>query len=67
MIDLLKQRLKSKTYWAAVIGALLSILDQQSGLLSQFVPAEYRQYLIMFWPIVMITLREVTSTALADK
>lgn len=61
------QRLKSKTYWAAVIAALLTIAEANSGLLSSLLPAGYSHYAVMLWPILMLTLREVTTTALADK
>jgi hypothetical protein len=67
MIDLLKQRLRSKTYWAAMLGAGLVILDAQSGFVSGFLPAQYRAYTIMLWPVVMLTLREVTNAALSAK
>ena len=67
MLDLIKQRLQSKTYWAAIIGALLTVIEANSGFISQYVAAEYRQYLIMLWPVLMLGLREVTKTALADK
>lgn len=61
------QRLKSKTYWVAIIGAILTIMDTNSQLFAGLIPAPYSQYLTMLWPIVMIALREVTTTALADK
>lgn len=61
------QRLKSKTYWVAIIGAILTVLDTNSQLIASLVPAEYSKYLVMLWPVVMITLREVTTTALSDK
>jgi hypothetical protein len=67
MIELLKQRLRSKTYWAAMIGASLVILDAQSGFISGLLPVEYRSYTIMAWPLIMITLREVTTSALNSK
>jgi uncharacterized membrane protein len=61
------QRLKSKTYWVAVIGALLTAVEANSGFLSQFMPAEYRPYVVMLWPVIMLVLREFTTSALADK
>jgi hypothetical protein len=67
MIELLKQRLRSKTYWAAMLGAGLVILDAQSGFISGFLPAQYRGYAVMAWPLVMVSLREVTNAALAEK
>lgn len=61
------QRLKSKTYWVAIVGALLTTIEANSGLLGQFIPAPYRAYIIMLWPVLMLVLRELTTTALADK
>ena len=61
------QRLKSKTYWVAIVGALLTAIEANSGFLGQFIPAPYRAYIIMLWPVLMLVLRELTTTALADK
>lgn len=67
MFELLRQRIQSKTFRAAFAMAALSIIEIQSGFFSQFVPVPYRAYLVMLWPLVMLALREVTNTALADK
>ena len=61
------QRLKSKTYWVAIVGALLTAIEANSGFLGQFIPAPYRAYIIMLWPVLMLILRELTTSALADK
>jgi uncharacterized membrane protein len=61
------QRLKSKTYWTAIIGALLVIVEQNSGVFSLYLPAEVRTAAVMLWPVLMIALREVTTSALGDK
>jgi uncharacterized membrane protein len=61
------QRLKSKTYWVALVGALLTVIEANSGFIGQFVPAPYRAYIIMLWPVLMLVLRELTTTALAEK
>jgi len=61
------QRLKSKTYWVAVIGAVLTGMDASSGFFSQYFPLAYRPFIPLFWPVLMLALREVTTTALADK
>jgi len=66
-MDMLIQRLKSKTYWVAFIGALLTVVEVNSGFLSTFLPEQYRWYTIMLWPVIMLVLREVTTVALADK
>lgn len=60
-------RLKSKTYWVALIGALLTAIEANSGFISKALPVEYRAYIVMLWPVLMLTLREVTTTALQDK
>lgn len=61
------QRLKSKTYWVALVGALLTVIEANSGFIGQFIPAEYRTYVVMLWPVLMLVLREMTTSALADK
>ena len=60
----IKDRLTSKTYLAALSLGIVTAVDLNSGVISQFVPQEYRPLLLMFWPVVMMTLREVTSTPL---
>jgi uncharacterized membrane protein len=66
-MNLIIQRLKSKTYWVAIVGALLTVIEANSGFIGQFVPAPYRAYIIMLWPVLMLVLRELTTTALANK
>ena len=61
------QRLKSKTYWAALVGALLTIVEANSGFFGQYIPMPYRTYAVLLWPILMLVLREVTTTALSEK
>lgn len=66
-MELVMQRFKSKTYWVALIGALLTVLEANSGFFGQFIPLPYRTYIVLLWPVLMLVLREVTTTALADK
>lgn len=66
-MEIILQRLKSKTYWVAVIGALLTFMEANGHLFAGLVPTEYSKYMVMLWPVVMIALREVTKTSLADK
>ena len=61
------QRLKSKTYWVAILGALLTAVEVNSGFLGSFIPMPYRNYVILLWPVLMVLLREITTSALADK
>lgn len=61
------QRLRSKTYWAAIVMAGISVVEANAQFISQYLPAEARPYLLLAWPLLMITLREVTTGALADK
>lgn len=67
MIELIKQRLKSKTYWAAVAGITLTWVEAQSGLILGWVPPDLKVYAALAFPIAMMTLREVTTTALSEK
>jgi hypothetical protein len=66
-MNALLQRFKSKTYWVAIIGALLTAIEVNSGFLASFIPMPYRNYVILLWPVLMVILREVTISALADK
>jgi uncharacterized membrane protein len=66
-MDALKQRLKSKTYWAAIIMGLLGVLEQQYALIAQFVPPQYQSMMPLLFPLVMMGLRELTTNALSEK
>jgi len=61
------QRLKSRTYWVAILGALLTAIEANSGFISSLMPPAYGKYAVMLWPVLMLTLREITTSALADK
>lgn len=61
------QRLKSKTYWAAIIMMVLSIAEVKAQAISMLLPVGAREYLVLAWPLLMFTLREVTTTGLAEK
>ena len=66
-MDAIIKRLKSKTYWVAMVAAVLTIIEAQAGYLSSLLPPEIAKYAVMIWPVLMLTLREVTTVALADK
>jgi uncharacterized membrane protein len=66
-MNLLIQRLQSRTYWVAILGALLTIIEANSGFISSFLPAAYAKYAVMLWPVLMLTLREITTTSLSEK
>ena len=61
------QRLKSKTYWAGMLGLALTVIELNSGLITGWMPAEYRPFAVLLWPLAMFTLREITTTALIEK
>lgn len=61
------KRLKSKTYWAAVVGAALVVLEQNSGVFSAYLPESMRAMAVLMWPVLMIALREVTTKPVRDK
>lgn len=67
MIEKIRQRLQSKTYQTAMALALLSAIEVKAQFVSGFLPVEYRAYLLFIWPFAMLTLREITTGALADK
>ncbi len=67
MIELLKQRLQSKTYITALVLALITALEMNLQFVQQFIPVQFQQYLVFVWPVAMLTLREVTTVALSDK
>lgn len=61
------KRLKSKTYWAAVAGAALVVLEQNSGVLSAYLPESMRAMAVLMWPVLMVVLRELTVKPLSAK
>lgn len=65
MLQQIKARLASKTYRTALVLAAVTAVELNSQFLSSFLPVEYRQWAILVWPIAMLTLREVTTSALA--
>lgn len=66
-MDKIKQRLKSKTYWAAVLGTVMTVLETNGQGFSQLLPEGSRAWAMMFWPVAMIMLREITTTGLSEK
>ena len=66
-MNAIKMRLKSKTYWAAIVGALLLVIEQNSGVFSHYLPESVRSMAVLMWPVMMVALREMTTTALNDK
>lgn len=67
IIETIRQRWASKTYKAGLILSLLTLLEANANLVGQFLPPEYRAWLLAAWPLVMFACREVTTTALGDK
>ena len=67
MLTKITQRLRSKTYLTALTLAAITAIDAQSAFLTGSLPAEYRPWCLLAWPVAMLTLREVTTSALSDK
>ncbi len=67
MLDKIKQRLQSKTYLTALALGIVSLLEVNAPFITSFVPEAYRGYLLMVWPLAMLTMRELTVGALSDK
>lgn len=66
-MEALKKRLKSKTYWAGISMAILTIVEANQQIIASLLPPKYHPYTPLIFPIVMLALREVTTSALADK
>lgn len=56
----------SKTYAAAVVLGVITAIDMNTQFLSQFVAEAYRPWLLMVWPITMMTLREMTDSDFSE-
>lgn len=67
MIENLKKRMVSKTYLSALVLGLVTAVDMNTQVLSGLLPEQYRPYLLMIWPVTMMTLREMTKGALGDE
>lgn len=61
------QRLKSRTYWAALFLAALTIIEAHVDIVALIIPASWLPYWPLVFPLVMMIMREVTTAALADK
>ena len=62
----IKHRMWSKTYLSALLLGAITAVDLNTGLVSGLFPQEYRPWLLMAWPVLMMTLREMTNSALGD-
>ena len=61
-----RKRVLSKTYATALLLGLITAVEMNTQLLSQFIPETYRPWLLMIWPVTMMTLREMTNSALSE-
>ena len=67
MLEIFRQRFASKTYCAALIGAILTIVEANYGVLAMLLPPRLMPYSPLIFPIVMIFCREITTSALSEK
>lgn len=61
------KRLKSKTYWTAIFGTVLVVLDQNAQIISSYLPANMQGLTVLMWPVLMVALREITKTPVSEK
>lgn len=61
------KRLKSKTYWAAILGTAVVVLEQNAQFFGQYLPEQFRSMTILMWPVLMVALRELTTKPVGDK
>ena len=66
MLDKLRHRLVSKTYLSALLLGAITAIEMNNQFLSSFFPEEYRPFLLMIWPVTMMTLREMTNAELGS-
>jgi len=66
-MELLIKNLGSRTVKVALLLGLISGIESQVQFFSQFIAPAYRPYLFMVWPMAMIAMRNITTTALAEK
>lgn len=59
-------RLVSKTYISALLLGLITAVELNTQFLSSLFDEKYRPWLLMIWPVAMMTLREMTNSALND-
>lgn len=62
----IKQRFKSKTYWAAVAMAGLSILEVNLGMFAEVFGNWYPMFYVGM-SLVFMAIREATNAPLSDK
>lgn len=67
LLELIRQRLSSKTYKVGLILTILTALELNYSVILTLVPPQYKVYFISIWPIALFTCREITNSALADK
>lgn len=61
------KRLKSKTYRVALISSVLTIIEAKEQIIAGLVPEEYRPFMPLVFPLLMMLMREMTTTSLDDK
>lgn len=67
MIEKIKKRWNSDTYRVAMAGAIITIIEANSGLITSLVPLSWRPYMPLVFPAAMMVMREFTTTALSEK
>lgn len=66
-MDAIIKRWRSKTYRVALVGVILTVIEQNVGLISTLIPEAYRAWAVMFWPVAMLVLREMTTEPIEAK
>lgn len=67
-MELIKQRLKSKTYWLAIFVILFQTIDQFHGqIISSLFGGNVALALHVLWPVLFMAVRELTNKPLAEK
>lgn len=65
--DAMAGTVRSKTMWVALIVAIAGFLEQNQGLLSQYIGADKLGLLMTFVGLVMAFMRTITGSTLSEK
>jgi hypothetical protein len=61
------KRFKSRTYLVGLLMAALTIVEANEQIIASLVPPKYQPYMPLIFPLVMLFMREITKTPIADK
>lgn len=67
MFEALIKRLNSKTYIAALVMSVLTVLEVNLNVLIPLLPVATQPYAPLMWAIIMLIMRELTKEPISAK